>query len=1015
MKNELPPLQLKVNKEISRASLFIFLFMLYTIFCIPLHFVHAENPRAFLADYTQIYYNLNNGLPANEVNCVLQTADGYIWVASYAGLERYDGQDFQLMYDADNKPVTRVRELFEDHQHRLWIGTNNNGLYVWENGTITKDIDSVSTTIRAFAESTDGVLYTGSSDGVHLHDQNGKVTPVNDERLKNCMILSLTADATNHIWGVTYRGDVFRLSGSTVDAYYPENTFNGLSCISIYCDNNQRIFVGTTGNVLLHYIDGQFLALSTSDDNNITSITHGSDNKLWLCTDKGLGYFDQQLTYHPTAGALFAISLENMIEDYEHNYWVASSRHGLLHLIKSQFRNISFAGKLPVDVYNATQVYEDNLYLGSENGLVILDKDYNRIENSLTTLLKGIRIRSLYTDSQGALWIATYKKYGLIRYKDNSWQNWTAGNGMPTEKMRTLLERHNGDIAVGTGNGLVIMRNSNIIRIVNAKDELNNGVILSMAEDREGNLYCGSDGGGIYKLDKLGNITNINYTQGVEKLGTILSLCWDDKNDGLWISSGNGLEFMDEKGVHAVKIANLDFNNILDIKLLGDYIWLLQDKGVHILRAKTLSVGTVNDYRYLKYNDTMHSTLTANAKNQLAADGHLYLATSMGVLDLNTQNLNTFTVPVKIVIDSIHVNGLNTNKKFFAPGKEFLLPADTNRITIRFAALTYGNSAPELAYQLKGADKEPTTVHGKKVYETSYTNLPGGTYEFQIQSKTNATLPSSAVINCTIKKKYSPFELRWVQVLLLLTFGVVVAYLASKYRQQIEERRRKAAENKALEEITRRQEYQNLTNQAIHAIAKTIDAKDKYTNGHSVRVAQYAREIAKEEHWSPEQQEKLFYTALLHDIGKIGVPDKILNKPGKLTDEEYAIIKQHTTIGYKILQDMTTIPYIKDGAHYHHEHYDGTGYPEGLKGTDIPEVARLICVADSVDAMYSARIYRPEMTINYIKSELIRCSGTQFDPRFAADMLHILERGFKANDTLEIPDIQEEKFVFENN
>lgn len=154
--------------------------------------------------------------------------------------------------------------------------------------------------------------------------------------------------------------------------------------------------------------------------------------------------------------------------------------------------------------------------------------------------------------------------------------------------------------------------------------------------------------------------------------------------------------------------------------------------------------------------------------------------------------------------------------------------------------------------------------------------------------------------------------------------------------------------------MARRQEYQNLTNQAIHAIAKTIDAKDKYTNGHSVRVAQYAREIAKEEHWTADQQEKLFYTALLHDIGKIGIPDKILNKPGKLTDEEYAIIKQHTTIGYHILQDSTSVPYVKDGAHYHHEHYDGSGYPEGLKGDAIPEVARLIGVADSVDAMYSA-------------------------------------------------------------
>jgi ligand-binding sensor domain-containing protein len=147
----------------SRLKLPQFLCLVLTLFLLALAPVAgAENPRTFLADYTQISYNLNSGLLSNEVNCVLQTADGFLWVASYAGLERYDGQEFQLMHATDGRPVTRVRRLFEDSRHRLWIGTNS-GLYIGEKGNITRDRTEASTYVRAFAESTDGNIYMGTA------------------------------------------------------------------------------------------------------------------------------------------------------------------------------------------------------------------------------------------------------------------------------------------------------------------------------------------------------------------------------------------------------------------------------------------------------------------------------------------------------------------------------------------------------------------------------------------------------------------------------------------------------------------------------------------------------------------------------------------------------------------------------------------------------------------------------------------------------------------------------------
>ena len=139
-------------------------------------------------------------------------------------------------------------------------------------------------------------------------------------------------------------------------------------------------------------------------------------------------------------------------------------------------------------------------------------------------------------------------------------------------------------------------------------------------------------------------------------------------------------------------------------------------------------------------------------------------------------------------------------------------------------------------------------------------------------------------------------------------------------------------------------------------------------------------EIAGRLNMSKEEQERIYNIALLHDIGKIGISDRILNKPGKLTEEEVETVKRHPLIGGEILKDFTSIPGIWEGAKYHHERYDGTGYNEGLKGEEIPYFARIICVADSYDTMAGGRHYQKKRDNDEIKEELGRCAGGQFDP-----------------------------------
>lgn len=194
---------------------------------------------------------------------------------------------------------------------------------------------------------------------------------------------------------------------------------------------------------------------------------------------------------------------------------------------------------------------------------------------------------------------------------------------------------------------------------------------------------------------------------------------------------------------------------------------------------------------------------------------------------------------------------------------------------------------------------------------------------------------------------------------------------------------------RAVQESSRR--ISNLSDQIIHALSGAIDAKDSYTNGHSARVAKYSRELARRLGMPPIKVAEIYNIALLHDVGKIGIPNSIINKPGKLTDEEYAIVKSHAMTGYEILKPISEMPELSIGARWHHERYDGKGYPDGKAGEDIPEIARIICVADCYDAMSSDRIYRKALPQFMVREEIERNKGTQFDPRIADVMLHIID------------------------
>ena len=206
-----------------------------------------------------------------------------------------------------------------------------------------------------------------------------------------------------------------------------------------------------------------------------------------------------------------------------------------------------------------------------------------------------------------------------------------------------------------------------------------------------------------------------------------------------------------------------------------------------------------------------------------------------------------------------------------------------------------------------------------------------------------------------------------------------------RLRREAEEKARKEAERKRLEEIERARREEEARKKRVCALSEQLaEIKKLYDKLTGVDSNNFVSNDEKE--ISDLERE-----ALLHDIGKIGIPDAVLNKPGRLTDEEYAIMKSHVVRGAEILKDFTLVEHVVDGTRFHHERYDGKGYPDGIKGTDISEEARIIAVADAYDAMSSHRSYREPLPQEAVRAEIEKGKGTQFDPGFASIMLEMID------------------------
>jgi len=962
-----------------------------------------ELSRRFLSNYAVTFYNTGiNNFPIDEANAVLQTKDGYMWFGGYSGLVRYDGKQYKI-WDAlspNGFNSSNVRTLCEDRDGTLWIGTNDKGLASYKNGSFTVYDNTMgipSNTIRSIVQAPDGRIYCGTPDGLFYIDGDNNIVMVTLDTAIHPFVVSISCDAQNNLFLVFNSGELFAYTsdGRIVQYQY------GRGIRAVKCVSENRIIAGTQdGTVIITELSesGVFSSPKIKQTQllNVSSLYEDSNNYIWISSERGIGFLDTAENFNHAGNPNSVGFYSDIYEDYQNGYWITGTQGGIVKLTLSAFSSLNSLDQFETGAVNAVLIDNGKTFIGGDNGLFILDEDEKPSLTDFTTLITA-RVRGIFRDSNDYIWICTFA--GAIRYNPerHEYRIWRQLDGLASDRARCWTELPNGVVVIGTATGVSFIKNDTVITAAEAFNtvipiELPQITVLSLVCTPDGTLYIGTDGSGIYAVSKDGT-KQYNESDGLTG-GVILRMFVNKKTNGVWVSSSRGLCYIDEnKNVRVInKIPPYTF---LDIMQHNNELILLTSSNVMRTDADALLDPDL-PFELISAGKSsgLTSSINSNAWNLINEFGSLFICCESGVNVYDFEAGNTSFIPFA-GIARIDVDGT----EYLNFSEKILMPRGTDRLTIELSYLSFGFlDNAMLRYILIGQDSEARSVSKTEAlgYYLSYTNLRGGNYTLQIWTEDMSGNTGNFIEVGFFKElKWFEYFIVWLAIALTALF-LIALLLAAIVRIKSRKDREK------------QREYRAIISQALSAIANAIDAKDSYTSGHSVRTAAYSVEIARRLGMDKNFIENLYYVGLLHDVGKIGIPNEIINKPEKLTEDEYNAMKHHPNIGQEILKDITTINNLTAGAAEHHERWDGNGYNRGIIGEKISLEGRIIAAADTYDAMSSNRSYRKGLPKEVIAEEFKNGKGKQFDPKIAEIVIDMIENDhFSAININKIIDIND--------
>ena len=946
--------------------------------------------------YIRTIYNKENGLPSGKTNAIAETRDGVLWIGTYEGLYRFNGNEFKFMDNLDS--IKTVRSLFVDNENRLFVGTNDDGISVLINEKVTGILDEDSglpnNSVRCITRGLNNLYYVGTSGAMAvLSIEDGLQVKKTFPQIEG--VICIDSDENGNIAAVTYDGKLFILNGTKIielrkNELFTSVTFSNDGIIYASTENSQiRKFKIQKNYDAYNVIPVDFgNEISCPDLRHINSL-YFYDDVLFVAADNGIGYFFNN-NFEKIETGSFNNSIDNVLIDFQENLWFTSSRLGLLKMCKSPFSEIYLSAGFQEVVVNSIASFEGNLYFATDEGLsAINQKTGKSVSNELTEYLKRTRIRCLLKSSDNKFWICTKSK-GLLCVD-------SSGNiikVVQNHQARVVKELRDGTIVVGANDGIGFIKDFQILKWFSDSDGLETPMILTINQTKNDVVFAGTDGGGIcvFKIIEGEWIFEqvLNRKNGLSSnvvLRTVNDFDGSIETGNFFAVTSNGICYIIPSGdEYQIRyLANFPYTNNYDMVISNNKsVFVLGSAGIFEVNRNELLSGEKLEYNLLDLKKGLRGSLTANSWNYIDENNNLYLSCDSGASCINLDTFDKDDNSYRIQLKSVLIDDENYYLQKDAP---CVISPEKERLEIFPEVINYSISNPFVSVYLEGVDEKPQIIPQKSLTSFVYTHIEPGVYNFHIGilNDKGTNVVEEAVY--VFQKQSHFYDYLWFKFYLIIVAAIAIAWLTWYLTFNIQSKRIE----KQQKEIDDFKKQVRMVNETIFAIANSVEARDKSTGRHSLRVADYSVLIAKEIGYSDVELENLHKIGLLHDIGKIGVPDSILNKPDKLTDYEYQIMKTHVDIGGEILKDFTLVPNVVEGAKYHHERFDGKGYPNGLKGEQIPLNARIIGIADAFDAMTANRVYRKAQNLSYVVDELKRCKGSQFDPVLVDVLLRLIE------------------------
>ncbi len=747
--------------------------------------------QTFLNDFVCRNWTTADGLPGMTITAIMQDQKGYIYVGTYEGLVRFDGVEF-VTFSRNIDPkydFASVRAIFQDTNGNLWVGHNDEGVTcIQQDGTILKyttENGLPHNSIRAICEDFNNNIWLGTASGLCY------LTPEHEVRIPEGLhelgqdtiqVSRLYCDTAGRIWiSTAIENDLFVFSTRKLERFTGITKIKNPSVNEVSQDKSGAFWFGVAPHYAVRIKDTEETVFDIGHDHQegtvVNSILQDTAGSFWFASDCGITILHNGVyTYYDKRNGLADDYINHIFEDHEGNMWIAYNRGGIEKMSQGKFRTIA----MPIAV-NA--ICEDPVrgvtWLGADNGLYCYNKDSQFVENKITELCKGARIRHVGMTSDGELLISSYSDISQVCVTSNDKITvWTMKDGLAGLKCRVSIKTTDGKYYVGTTQGLSIVEKDGSIHSLTRKEGFENEFIMSLYEDKKGQVWVGTDGGGIYILKDEQIIKHYNSENGLA--GNVIFKTEPIEDSGLWIATGTGISKYNED---SDTFANLNSANGLGtdsvFQMICDYtqtVWMTSNKGIFSVNLADMEDVTIGkrkkiNAKYYGNSDGLNTGgITSTSVSTQDSLGRVWFTLIDGFAIYDPVKSGKNQIPPKIEIQEYSID----NVKYDYHGEKIILPPSAKRLSIKFTGLSFISSDQmRFCYRLGGFENNYS--EWSNLRNVSYTNLKPGTYQFTVMSENGDEIKSKPSEPIIIIKKPYIWQQLWFQILV----GVIIVGIAT--------------------------------------------------------------------------------------------------------------------------------------------------------------------------------------------------------------------------------------------